>query len=78
MESEKKQAKETTESKEPKENKIDRTKLKEPAEVSGWGPDGDGHDKQDMGDIAKGSPVKPEFEQGTSSREGRGDGSARR
>ena len=41
--------------------KIDRSKIKEPREVSGWGEDGRGG-SQDDDDIAKKTEKNPEFQ----------------
>jgi len=46
------------------DEKIDRARVKDPAEVSGWGPGPKKVDRQNYSDIAKKAEVKPEFEPG--------------
>lgn len=44
------------------DEQIDRSKVKDPSEVSGWGPDKDGHSRQDYSDIARKTEKNVEFD----------------
>jgi hypothetical protein len=56
---------------------IDRSKVRDPSEVSGWGPREGQRSRQDYDDIARVSETKPEFERGRSTSRGRADGTPR-
>jgi hypothetical protein len=62
------------------EQPIDKTKVKDPCEVSGWGAREGARSPQDYSDIARPSELKVEFERGneTLTSRGRADGSGAR
>jgi hypothetical protein len=61
-----------------KEQKIDKSRIKDPAEVSGWGFTRSGKSPQNFSDIARRSQLNTEFtpEVGRTTTQGRCDGSA--